>query len=117
MESSMLKSVATVLMVGALAASATLMPAPAKAGDAGAIAAGAVIGLATGAIIGSAIASHPRHVYREPVYVAPPPRVVYRPAPVYVAPQPVYVAPRCWLETRRVWDGYGWYRQRVEVCR
>ncbi|WP_026380992.1 BA14K family protein [Afifella pfennigii] len=49
--------------------------------DAGAALAAGVIGLAAGAIIGSALAP-------APVYAAPPP-----PRPVYVAPRPVYVAP------------------------
>ncbi len=47
-----------------------------------------VLGLATGAIIGGAIASSPRYYDGPPAgYYAPPPRVVYRtyePAPVYV---------------------------------
>ena len=32
----------------------------------------------------------------------------YRPAPV---------ARRCWVEPRRVWNGYRWVRRPVEVCR
>jgi hypothetical protein len=115
----MLNSARVKTTAAAIALSALVATPQAEAGNGGAIAAGAVIGLATGAIIGSAIASHPprAYYYGGPTYYAPPPRVVYRPAPVYVAPRPVYVAPRCWLETRRVWDGYGWYRQKVEVCR
>lgn len=56
-----------------------------------AIALGA-LGLATGVIVGSAIASQPREVYvePEPVYVEPEP-VYVRPAPAYVRPAPVYV--------------------------
>lgn len=50
------------------------------------------LGLATGVIVGSAIASQPRGVYVEPdpVYVEPAP-VYVRPAPAYVRPAPAYV--------------------------
>ncbi|MCJ7993489.1 BA14K family protein [Rhizobium cremeum] len=50
------------------------------------------LGLATGVIVGSAIASQPRTVYVEPdpVYVEPEP-VYVRPAPAYVRPAPAYV--------------------------
>ena len=53
-------------------------------------------GLATGLIVGSAIASQPRYVepapyYAEPEY-APPPRRYYR-APVYAAPREAYYQP------------------------
>ncbi|SCY89753.1 hypothetical protein [Microvirga guangxiensis] len=41
-------------------------------------------------------------------------RRVYRPAPAY---RPVPVARRCWVEPRRVWNGYRWVRRGVEVCR
>ncbi|MCM2403482.1 BA14K family protein [Rhizobium sp. S153] len=58
-----------------------------------AIALGA-LGLATGVIVGSAIASQPREVYvePEPIYVEPEP-VYVRPAPAYVRPAPAYVRP------------------------
>jgi hypothetical protein len=78
---------------------AAIVPAPAQAGNGGAVAAGVIGGLAAGAIIGSA-ASQPRY---------------YEPAPVYVAPPPS----RCyWTRGAPVWDGYrGVYvRPRVQVC-
>ena len=59
----------------------------------GDVAAGAILGLAAGALIGSAL-SGPRYYEPAPVYVAPPPPpVYYAPAPVYVQPAPVYVQP------------------------
>lgn len=48
-------------------------------------------GLATGLIVGSAIASQPRYVepgYYYGDYPPPPPPYYYRPRPVYVAPAP-----------------------------
>jgi hypothetical protein len=51
----------------------------------GAVAAGAIAGLAVGTVVGAAAASRP-------VYVAPPP-VVYAPPPVVYAPGPYYYAP------------------------
>ena len=36
------------------------------------------------------------------------------PMPVY---RPVRTVRRCWVEPRRVWNGYGWVRRPVEVCR
>ena len=53
----------------------------------GNVAAGAAVGFAAGAVVGSTLAQ-PR-----PVYVAPRP-VYVAPRPVYVAPRPVYVAPQ-----------------------
>jgi hypothetical protein len=38
----------------------------------------------------------------------------YRPAPVY---RPVRTVQRCWVETRRTWNGYRWLRRPIEVCR
>lgn len=60
-------------------------------------------GLATGLIVGSALASQPRYYDEGPVYVDPdyepgpryidPPPPVYRPAPRYVVEEPVYAPP------------------------
>jgi hypothetical protein len=38
-------------------------------------------------------------------------RRAYRPAPAY---RPVR---RCWVESRRTWNGYRWVRRPIEVCR
>lgn len=88
-----------IVLVAAATMGAAIVPAPAQAGNGGAVAAGVIGGLAAGAIIGSAVAA-PRY---------------YEPAPVYVAPPP----PRCyWTRGAPVWDGYrGVYvRPRVQVC-
>ena len=93
---------ALIVLVAAATMGAAVMPAPAQAGNGGAVAAGVIGGLAAGAIIGSAAASAPR-------YYAP------APAPVYVAPPPT----RCyWTRGEPVWDGYRgvWVRPRVQVC-
>jgi hypothetical protein len=97
------------LVVAAAAAAmlAAALPSSAQARCHGCgVAAGVVGGLAAGAIIGSAIANSNRPVYvEEPlVYAAPPP-------PAYVEE-----GPACRMERQRVWDGYGWRYQRVEVC-
>ncbi len=73
---------------------------PAQADDGGAVAAGAIIGLATGTILGSAL-SQP-HDYEPappppPGYDAPPPpRVDYAPPP----------PPRCYMTPIQKWDPY-----------
>lgn len=85
-------------VAAALAVSITALTfaAPAEAGrrhyhrsNGGDVAAGAIVGLAAGALIGSALAG-PRYA---PVDVYAGPRVYYEPAPVYVRPAPVYVQP------------------------
>ena len=100
------------LRLGAvLALSASLLaiaPAPASAGDGGAVAAGIIGGVALGALaVGAARA-------------APPPRRVYvEPAPAYYpAPPPprYYEEPACGWEMHRVWNGYRWIHERVRVC-
>jgi hypothetical protein len=53
-------------------------------------------GLATGLIVGSAIANQPRYVEPGPYYdedYPPPPPRYYAPRPVYVAPRQAYYAP------------------------
>jgi hypothetical protein len=85
-----------------LAAVATLgaasVPAPALAGNGGAVAAGVIGGLAVGSILGAA-AAQPRYYAPEPVYAAPPPSCY-------------------WTRGEPVWDGYRgmWIRPRVQVC-
>ena len=82
--------------LAALTVFSGLSTTPATAGG-GDVAAGLLGGLAVGTIVGSAVAQ-PRYYY-------------------YYAPPPVYLpGPRCWLESERVWDGYGYVIQRVRVC-
>lgn len=81
---------------------------------------GGAVGLATGLIVGSAIANAPRYdepryidppyAYDDvPVYRAPPPRY-YRPAPVrYYQPAPVRVGVEPWTPQ---WERYCSYRYR-----
>jgi hypothetical protein len=38
----------------------------------------------------------------------------YRPAPVY---RPARAVRRCWVEPRRIWNGYRYVHRSVEVCR
>jgi hypothetical protein len=102
----------------ALAVAVVAAPLPSYAGD-GRVVAGALGGLAAGAIIGSALA---------PRYAPPPPPGYYAPGPVYVAPPyryapaPVYgpayaEPPTCyWTRGEPAWDGYRWFRPRVQVC-
>ena len=89
-----------IVLVAAATMGAAIVPAPANAGNGGAVAAGVIGGLAAGAIIGSAAASAPRY---------------YEPAPVYAAPPP----PRCyWTRGAPVWDPYrgAYVRPRMQVC-
>jgi hypothetical protein len=58
-------------------------------------------GLAVGAIIGGALAA--------PYYPGP----YYEP---YYYGYPAYYGRRCYRRYQPVWNGYGWYRQRVLVC-
>ena len=88
-----------IVLVTAAAMGAAVLPAPAQAGNGGAVAAGVIGGLAVGGLLGAA-AAQPRY---------------YAPAPVYVAPPP----PSCyWTRGEPVWDGYRgvWVRPRVQVC-
>ena len=73
-------------------------PQQAAAGDGGGFAAGLVGGLAAGTLFGIA-ASSPPPVY----YIAPP-------------PPPVYVPSCYWTRGSPVWNGYAWYRPRIQVC-
>jgi len=99
----------TIIAVAAAGSLAAALPSSAQAYCQGCgFAAGAVGGLAAGAIVGSAIANS------RPVYVEP--------APIYVAPPPVYVSPEyvddpvCHTERQQVWDGYAYRTRRVRVC-
>ena len=96
----MMKTVTALVAAGVIAAAAVTAPAPAQAGDEGAIAAGVIGGLAAGAIIGSAVA--PRHSY------------AYAPGPVYYGGP--YAYSRCHLVRQKVWTNYGPRWRRVRVC-
>jgi hypothetical protein len=55
--------------------------------------------------------------YHRPYYGYP---RVYRPYPAYRpyrAYGPTRVVRRCFVEPRRVWNGYRWVRRPIEVCR
>jgi hypothetical protein len=94
----MTKTLTALAAAATIAAAATVAPTDAHAGRGAAIAAGIFGGLAVGALIGSAVAA-PYGYYGGHYYVGP----VYPPA--------------CFWQSRRVWDGYGWRRARVRVCR
>jgi hypothetical protein len=82
--------------------------------NAGAVAAGAALGLAGTAIIGGALAQ-PGYVAEEPVYVAPRRRVIVEDP--YA--EEVVIQRQCWVEQRPVVDQWGevvGYRNR-RVCR
>jgi hypothetical protein len=115
--------------------------AEARYGRKGLIAAGVIGALATAAIVGSA---NRAEAYDDGYAYAPHPG--YAPAPVYYHQQPrvqvyhhphygyhhqprvrryhgyqetgyAYRGPVCKIRKQRVWDGWGWQVQRVEVCR
>jgi hypothetical protein len=69
------------------------------------VGAGVVAGLVGGALIGSAGAQS------YGAYYGYGPSYYYAPAPVYYGP-----GPGCFLRNQRVWDGYAWRIQRVQVC-
>ncbi len=72
---------------------------------------GGAVGLATGLIVGSAIASAPR--YDEPRYIDPPYEPEYEAVPVYRAPQPRYYRPVADIEPwTPQWERYCSYRYR-----
>ncbi|WP_208982555.1 hypothetical protein [Pannonibacter phragmitetus] len=96
------------VMAGALTLGAATGSAEARDGRNGALAAGAVVGLAAGALLGTAMAnSGPDYIDAPPAYYAPPPPpppVVYG-GPVYYAPPPPPPV-RCYLSPVQRWDGY-----------
>ena len=61
-----------IVLATAAAMGAAILPAPAQAGNGGAVAAGVIGGLAVGTMLGAA-AAQPRYYGPAPVYVAPPP--------------------------------------------
>lgn len=106
----------TIFALAAAIVMAAALPSSADAHCRGCgVAAGAIGGLAAGAIIGSAIASQP------PAYVGPP--IYDEVPPDYVAPppgdpdSPEYIDPAsCHIERQQVWDGYRYRLQRVQIC-
>lgn len=97
----MMKTLTALATVGAIAAAAVALPAPAHARNEGAIVGAAVGGLAAGAIIGSAAA--PRYGYgyyaAEPSYYGGP-----------------YAYSRCYMVRQKVWTDFGPRWRRVRVC-
>jgi len=98
----MLRYIGVVAAAATIGLGAVVSAPPAKADDAGAVAAGVIGGLAAGAIIGSA-ASRP---YYGGYYA-------YEPAPAY---HYGYGYSSCYVHRERVFDGYGWRIRRVRVC-
>jgi hypothetical protein len=96
-----LKYATALTLAGALAIAAAT-PSQARWHGGGAVAAGAVAGLAAGAIIGSAANNA---YYNDGYYYGPGP-YAYEPAPVYDAPTPVYRG--CWHATDSD-RGFGYY--------
>jgi hypothetical protein len=95
------------VMAATLTLGAATGSAEARDGRNGALAAGAVVGLAAGALLGAAAAnSGPDYIDGPPAYYAPPPP----PPPVYHGP--VYYAPpppppvRCYMNPVQRWDSY-----------
>ncbi len=91
----MTKTLTALATAATLAVAAVAAPAPAQARGGGAVAAGVIGGLAAGAIIGSAAASHPYGYYGGPYYAA---------------------APGCYWHRERVWTPYGWRWHRWREC-
>jgi len=90
----MMKTLSALATAGVIGMAAVAAPAPAQAGNGGAVAAGVVGGLAAGAIIGSAVAPHYGYAY-------------------YGGP---YAYSRCYNVRERVWTSYGPRSRLVRVC-
>ncbi len=100
----MTKTLTTIAAAATLAVAAVATPQPAEARGwhhGGGVAAGIIGGLAAGAIIGGIAANGP-YGYYGPAY--------------YPGPYAYYGGPGCYWTSQRIWDGYGWHRQRVRVC-
>jgi hypothetical protein len=67
-------------------------------------------GLAAGAILGGVLAAP--YAYPAPYYGP-----VYYGAPYPYGCYPPYYSGRCFHRVRTLWNGFGWYRQRVLICR
>ena len=90
----MMKTISALATAGVIGLAAVAAPAPAQAGNGGAVAAGVVGGLAAGAIIGSAVAPNYGYAY-------------------YGGP---YAYSRCYFVRERVWTNHGPTWRRVRVC-
>jgi hypothetical protein len=90
----MMKTISAIATAGVLGIAAIAAPAPAQAGNGGAVAAGVVGGLAAGAIIGSAVAPHYGYGY-------------------YGGP---YAYSRCYNVRQRVLTNYGPRWRWTRVC-
>jgi hypothetical protein len=110
----MRKALVALVAAAATAGAVISAPAPAQAGNEGAVAAGIVGGLAAGAIIGSAAAARPVYVY--PAYRPVPGYVVYA---GYGAPYPVACPGGYWARKPVAFDRAGrpiaWSRPRF-IC-
>jgi hypothetical protein len=98
----MMKSLAVLATAGVIAVSSIAAPAPAQAGNEGAVAAGVIGGLAAGAIIGSAARPHYGYGYGY--------------APGYTYYGGPYAYSRCYTVRKKVWTNHGPRWRRVRVC-
>ena len=90
------KGMAAALAAAVVVVGTSVAPAPSYAGDGGAVALGALGGLAAGAMLGGALSG--------PRYYAPPP-----PPPTYRAYYPAYAPVYEECVRHRVWGPYGWH--------
>lgn len=104
---SCLRRVGAAALAGVMALSVLAVSVPqaeARDGRNGALAAGAAVGLAAGALLGAAAAnSGPEYIGPPPAYYPPPPPYPQYGGPVYYAPPPV---PRCYMSPIQRWDPY-----------
>jgi len=99
----MTKTLTAIAAAATFAVAAVADPQPAQARG-GRVAAGIIGGLAAGAILGG-IAANGYYGPYGPYY-----------GPAYYGPRPYYPGPGCYWTHQRIWDGYGWHRERVRVC-
>ena len=102
----MMKTLTALTTAGVIAAAAVAVPAPAQAGNDGAIVGAAVGGLAVGALIGSQYRPYPYGYGYGYGYAAP--------SPVYYGGP--YAYSRCHIVRQKVWTNHGPTWRRVRVC-